>query len=169
MTTRTDFDAVVIGAGFSGRSACTRLRNELGLSVRVLRRIPRPSGGTWYCNRTPRAPAPDRLRELRGVYCYSFSTELLPEWDWERRYPYNSKYLAAYIDHSPIVRVEADIPVHQQPRPRGTVGPRTDHCWQLKPNRGRDRDGQIPPDSLGLLAAKKHVSPDLPDWSRSKG
>ena len=35
-TRPVDVDAVVIGAGFSGLYALHKLRNELGLSVRVL-------------------------------------------------------------------------------------------------------------------------------------
>ena len=33
----SDVDAVIIGAGFSGCTCCTSLRNQMGLSARVVR------------------------------------------------------------------------------------------------------------------------------------
>lgn len=46
----TEFDAVVIGAGFSGMYMLHRLRDMLGLSVRVYEDGD-GVGGTWYWNR----------------------------------------------------------------------------------------------------------------------
>ena len=51
-----EFDAIVVGAGFSGLYMLHRLRDELGLSARVLE-AGDGAGGTWYWNRYP---APDR-------------------------------------------------------------------------------------------------------------
>jgi cyclohexanone monooxygenase len=45
-----DFDAVVIGAGFSGLYMLHRLRNEMDLTVSVLE-AGDGVGGTWYWNR----------------------------------------------------------------------------------------------------------------------
>nr|MDT0667315.1 NAD(P)-binding protein [Micromonospora sp. DSM 115978] len=47
----TKFDAVVVGAGFSGLYALHKLR-ELGLRVRALERADKV-GGTWLVNRYP--------------------------------------------------------------------------------------------------------------------
>ena len=77
----TDFDAVVVGAGFSGLYMLHRLR-ELGLSVRVYEKGA-GVGGTWYWNRYPGA----RCDSESHIYCYSFSEELLEEWEWTERYP----------------------------------------------------------------------------------
>ena len=49
----TDFDAVVIGAGFGGMYMLHRLRRD-GFSVRVLE-AGKGVGGTWYWNRYPGA------------------------------------------------------------------------------------------------------------------
>ncbi|WP_254840542.1 flavin-containing monooxygenase [Natronomonas marina] len=76
-----DYDAVVVGAGFSGLYMLHRLR-ELGLSVRVYEKGD-GVGGTWYWNRYPGA----RCDSESHIYCYSFSEELYEEWEWTERYP----------------------------------------------------------------------------------
>lgn len=77
----TDFDAVVVGAGFSGLYMLHRLR-ELGLSVRVYEKGD-GVGGTWYWNRYPGA----RCDSESHIYCYSFDEDLYEEWEWSERYP----------------------------------------------------------------------------------
>lgn len=78
---QTDVDAVIVGAGFSGLYLLYRLR-ELGLNVRVYEKAD-DVGGTWYWNRYPGA----RCDSESHIYCYSFSDELLDEWEWSERYP----------------------------------------------------------------------------------
>jgi acetone monooxygenase len=75
------FDAVVVGAGFSGLYALLRLR-ERGFRVRVLE-AGSGVGGTWYWNRYPGA----RTDSQSEVYQYWFSDALLNEWDWSERFP----------------------------------------------------------------------------------
>jgi len=75
-----DFDAIVIGAGISGMYQLYRLR-ELGLRVRVLE-AGTEVGGTWYWNRYPGA----RFDSESYSYGYSFSQELLDEWDWSEQF-----------------------------------------------------------------------------------
>ena len=76
------FDALVIGAGFSGLYQLLCLRDRLGLSVQVLE-AGAGLGGTWYWNRYPGA----RCDSESHSYCYSFSDELMREWEWSERYP----------------------------------------------------------------------------------
>ena len=45
----TEFDAVIVGAGFSGMYMLHRLRDRLGLSTRVFEAAD-GVGGTWYWN-----------------------------------------------------------------------------------------------------------------------
>jgi cation diffusion facilitator CzcD-associated flavoprotein CzcO len=75
-----DYDAIVIGAGISGMYQLHRLR-ELGLSVRVLE-AGTGVGGTWYWNRYPGA----RFDSESYSYGYSFSQQLLDEWDWREHF-----------------------------------------------------------------------------------
>ncbi len=76
----TDFDAIIIGAGVSGLYQLYRLR-ELGLTTRVFE-AGSNVGGTWYWNRYPGA----RFDSESWTYGYSFSQELLDEWDWEEHF-----------------------------------------------------------------------------------
>jgi cation diffusion facilitator CzcD-associated flavoprotein CzcO len=77
-----DYDAVIVGAGFSGLYQLHKLRNDLGLSVRVLE-AGDDIGGTWYWNRYPGA----RCDSESYYYSYSFSPEIEQEWEWTERYP----------------------------------------------------------------------------------
>ena len=75
-----DLDAIIIGAGLSGMYQLYRLR-ELGLKVRVFE-AGTDVGGTWYWNRYPGA----RFDSESYSYGYSFSKELLQEWDWSEHF-----------------------------------------------------------------------------------
>jgi cation diffusion facilitator CzcD-associated flavoprotein CzcO len=86
------YDAIVVGAGFSGLYALHRLRG-LGLSVRVLE-AGDGVGGTWYWNRYPGARCDVESLE----YSYSFSEELQQEWSWSERYPAQAEVLR-YLEH----------------------------------------------------------------------
>src|SRR5215471_17971498 len=93
--TALNFDAVVIGAGVSGLYQLYRLR-ELGLRVRVFE-TGTGVGGTWYWNRYPGA----RFDSESWTYGYSFSQELLDEWDWEEHFagqPETERYLNYVAD-----------------------------------------------------------------------
>jgi len=93
--TGLDFDAIVIGAGVSGLYQLYKLR-ELGLKVRVIE-AGTGVGGTWYWNRYPGA----RFDSESWTYGYSFSQELLEEWDWEEHFagqPETERYLNYVAD-----------------------------------------------------------------------
>lgn len=79
-TTGPYFDAIIIGAGLSGMYQLYRAR-ELGLSVRVFE-AGTDVGGTWYWNRYPGA----RFDSESYSYGYSFSEELLAEWEWSEHF-----------------------------------------------------------------------------------
>ena len=87
------FDALIIGAGFSGLYQLHCLRDRLGLSVQVLE-AGEGVGGTWYWNRYPGA----RCDSESHSYCYSFSEELLQEWEWSERYPEQPEIMR-YLNH----------------------------------------------------------------------
>jgi cation diffusion facilitator CzcD-associated flavoprotein CzcO len=93
--TTAEFDAIIIGAGVSGLYQLYRLR-ELGLKVRVLE-AGTGVGGTWYWNRYPGA----RFDSESWTYGYSFSKELLEEWDWQEHFagqPETERYLNYVAD-----------------------------------------------------------------------
>jgi cation diffusion facilitator CzcD-associated flavoprotein CzcO len=75
-----DYDVIIIGAGMSGLYQLYRAR-ELGLKVRVFE-TGTDVGGTWYWNRYPGA----RFDSESYSYGYSFSKELLDEWEWSEHF-----------------------------------------------------------------------------------
>jgi cation diffusion facilitator CzcD-associated flavoprotein CzcO len=87
------YDVVVIGAGVSGMYALHHLR-EMGLSVRVYDGAT-DVGGTWWYNRYPgaRVDGPGS-----PFYCYTFSKELMHEWNWKETQSEQSAVLE-YLDH----------------------------------------------------------------------
>jgi len=89
---RGELDAVVVGAGFAGLYMLYRLR-EMGLRTRVFE-MGSDVGGTWYWNRYPGA----RCDSDSMDYSYSFSEELLQEWEWTSRYPDQAEILN-YLRH----------------------------------------------------------------------
>jgi cation diffusion facilitator CzcD-associated flavoprotein CzcO len=91
----TQYDAIVIGAGMSGMYQLYLLR-KLGLRVRVLE-AGTGVGGTWYWNRYPGA----RFDSESYSYAFSFSKELLDEWDWSEHFagqPETLRYLNYVAD-----------------------------------------------------------------------
>src|SRR5437764_14061812 len=90
-----DHEAIVIGAGVCGIYQLYRLA-ELGVDATVLE-AGDDVGGTWYWNRYPGA----RFDSESISYGYSFSQELLQEWDWKERFsgqPENLRYLQYVVD-----------------------------------------------------------------------
>ena len=84
------YDAIIIGAGICGMYQLHRLR-EIGLRVRVFE-AGNGVGGTWYWNRYPGA----RFDSESYTYGYSFSAQLMHEWDWSEHFsaqPETLRYL----------------------------------------------------------------------------
>src|SRR5262252_6667453 len=91
--TAQNFDAVVVGAGFSGMYALKALRDKLGLKVRVYE-AGETVGGTWYWNRYPGA----RCDSESYIYCFTWDKQLLQEWEWSERYPEQPEILR-YLEY----------------------------------------------------------------------
>ena len=97
------FDAIVIGAGFSGLYALHRLR-ELGVRARVLE-MAENVGGTWLFNRYPGARC-----DIESIeYSYSFSEEIQQEWVWTETMPAQPEieaylnFVADRLDHAFLI------------------------------------------------------------------
>jgi cation diffusion facilitator CzcD-associated flavoprotein CzcO len=88
------YDAIIIGAGFGGLYALHHLRDEMGLRVRAFDGAG-GVGGTWWYNRYPgaRVDAPSS-----PFYAYTFSQELVDEWEWTETQTAGPSVLA-YLDH----------------------------------------------------------------------
>ncbi len=77
----TDFDVVVIGAGFAGLYAIHKLR-EAGFTARAYEKGD-GVGGTWFWNRYPGA----RVDIQSCEYMFTKFAELEQEWDWTELMP----------------------------------------------------------------------------------
>ncbi len=89
-------DAIIVGAGLSGLYQLHRLRDGLGMNVKLFE-TGTGVGGTWYWNRYPGA----RFDSESYSYAYSFSQELLDEWDWSEHFagqPETERYLNYMTD-----------------------------------------------------------------------
>jgi len=89
------YDAIIIGAGVTGLYQLYRLR-EMGLNARIYEAAP-AVGGTWYWNRYPGC----RFDSESVSYGYSWSKELLQEWDWTEKFspqPETLRYLNYVAD-----------------------------------------------------------------------
>jgi len=87
------YDAVIVGAGFSGLYQLHCLRDQLGMSAVVVEKGEQ-IGGTWYWNRYPGA----RCDSESHAYCYSFSEELMQGWEYSERYP-GPEEVCQYLDY----------------------------------------------------------------------
>ena len=93
-TSTASYDAIIIGSGFGGLYALRHLRDEMGLSVRAFDGAG-GVGGTWWYNRYPgaRVDAPSS-----PFYAFTFSKELVDEWEWTETQTAGPDVLA-YLDH----------------------------------------------------------------------
>ena len=139
------FDAIIIGAGVTGLYQLYRLRQR-GLSVRIFE-DGSGVGGTWYWNRYPGA----RFDSESYTYGYSFSEELLQEWDWKEHYsgqPENERYLNYVADKFDLRR---DIEFNA--RVASAVYDEREDRWQVQTEDGRRASGQFLIAAVGNLSA----------------
>ncbi|MED4475912.1 NAD(P)/FAD-dependent oxidoreductase [Oceanobacillus caeni] len=87
MSQKQEFDAVIIGAGFSGMYMLHLLRQE-GYTARLYE-AGNSVGGTWYWNQYPGA----RCDTPSEFYCYTFSEALYKDWTWSSLYPRQEEIL----------------------------------------------------------------------------
>ena len=140
------YDAIVIGAGVSGLYQLYRLR-EMGLSVRVFEDAD-GVGGTWYWNRYPGC----RFDSESETYGYSWSEELLQEWDWKEHFsgqPENERYLNFVAD-------KFDLRPHIQfnSRVSSAVYDENAHRWEVQVENGQRAQAQFLIGAVGVLSAK---------------
>lgn len=148
---KTDFDAIVIGAGFGGICALHKLRNELGLAVRAFEKGS-GAGGTWYWNSYPGA-----MSDVDGhVYKYSFDKELLQEWDWGTNYASRSENLA-YVQ-TVIERHDLARDIQFNTIVEGAVYDESHAVWTVTTSRGEQFTARYVVSALG-----PHSSQNFPD------
>jgi len=140
------FDALIIGAGFSGLYQLLCLRDRLGLSVKVLE-AGGGVGGTWYWNRYPGA----RCDSESHSYCYSFSEELTREWEWSERYPGPPEILR-YLNHV-ADRFDLKRDICFNTRVRAAHYDETANLWRLSTETGEAFTAQFLITAVGCLSS----------------
>jgi len=139
------FDAIIIGAGVTGLYSLYRLR-EIGFSVRSFEDAS-GVGGTWFWNRYPGC----RFDSESYTYGYSFSEELLQEWDWKERYsgqPENERYLNYVAD-----KFDLRKHIRFNSRVLSAVFDEEESCWEILLEDGHRARGRFLITSVGILSA----------------
>jgi cation diffusion facilitator CzcD-associated flavoprotein CzcO/acetyl esterase/lipase len=158
-TVPDEFDAVIVGAGFSGLFMLHRLR-RLGFSVRAFDSAG-DVGGTWYWNRYPGA----RCDIPTTDYAYSFDPELEKEWTWSEKYatqPEILDYLRFVADRHGL---RSDIEFSTT-----VTSARWDESakrWRITTERGNEVQSRYYIMASGCLSVPK--SPDIEGASRFAG
>ncbi|NOT57740.1 MAG: NAD(P)/FAD-dependent oxidoreductase [Deltaproteobacteria bacterium] len=140
------FDAVVIGAGVAGLYQLYRLR-ELGLSVRCFE-DGSGVGGTWYWNRYPGC----RFDSESETYGYSWSKELLQEWNWKEHYsgqPENEQYLNFVADK---FNLRPNIQFNS--RVKSAVYDEKANRWDVQLENGKRAQSQFVVSAAGILSSR---------------
>ena len=155
-----DFDAVIVGAGFSGLYMLYRLRDVLGLSARVYE-AGDGVGGTWYWNRYPGA----RCDSESFYYCYSFSRELEQEWTWSSKYPEQPEILS-YLEHV-ADRFDLKRDITLSTRVTGATFREGDGSWEVRTDDGAVVTARYLISAVGCLSAAN--VPPIPGLERFEG
>jgi cation diffusion facilitator CzcD-associated flavoprotein CzcO len=142
----SEFDAVVVGAGFSGLSMLHRLR-ELGLSVHVYEAAGNV-GGTWYWNRYPGARCDSE--SIYYVFSDHFSEDLLEDWTWSERYAAQPEILS-YLQHV-ADRFDLRRDIQFNTRVTSAVYDEATNRWQISTDDGGRATAQFLVTAVGCLS-----------------
>src|SRR5207248_7957638 len=141
-----DFDAVIVGAGFSGLYMLHQARDVLGLSTRVYE-AGDGVGGTWFWNRYPGA----RCDSESFYYSYSFSEELQQEWVWSTKYPEQPEILS-YLEHV-ADRFDLRRDIQLGTRVTAAVFQDDADCWEIHTDDGGVVTARFFLSAVGCLSA----------------
>lgn len=154
-----DHEAIIIGAGVCGIYASYRML-EMGMDVTVLEAGDGP-GGTWYWNRYPGA----RFDSESYSYAYSFSKELLQEWDWSEHFAGQPETLS-YLNY---VVEKFDLRKHMQfgCKVKAATFQQDGEYWKLDLEDGRVLTTKFLMTAIGMLSAA--TMPTIPGVEKFKG
>jgi len=152
-------DALIIGGGVSGIYQLYGLR-KIGVNARIFE-AGGGVGGTWYWNRYPGA----RFDSESYSYAYSFSDDLLREWNWTEHYsaqPENERYLNFVVDKfnlRPHIRCNSRI--------KSAHFDASTNQWLIETHEGHKARTQFLISAVGILSA--HQLPDIPGVEKFGG
>lgn len=153
------FDAIVVGAGFSGLYMLHKLR-EQRMSARVYEAGDNV-GGVWYWNRYPGAKC-----DVESIYYnYTFSEELYKEWTWTSRYP-DQPSILRYLNH---VADRFDLRRDIQFKTRVTAAHYDEKAreWRVKTDNGKTVAARYFISGAGCLSAANR--PDIKGLESFRG
>lgn len=159
MTTKTDFDALVIGAGFSGLAMLYHLR-EKGLKT-LLVDSESEVGGTWWVNTYPGV----RTDSEYSYYSFSFSKEVRDEWEWTERYPSGGEVLRYLQFVADRLDLRKDIQLNTTVTK--AVYNEADKIWEVTLDDNRTVKVKYLLSGMGVLS--RPIWPDIPGLDNFKG
>ena len=142
--TNNDYDVIIIGAGLSGLYQLHKVR-ELGMSVRVFE-AGTDVGGTWYWNRYPGA----RFDSESWSYGYSWSKELLQEWEWTEHFsaqPETLRYVNYVAD-----KFELRKDISFNARVQAATFDSSATCWNVELEDGEKASARYLITAIGVLS-----------------
>ncbi len=160
MSKAKHFDALVVGAGVGGLYALYRLRDKLGLNVRVLE-AGDGVGGTWYWNRYPGCRCDVESLE----YSFSFDPDLEQEWSWPERYG-NQPEILQYVNHV-ADRFDLRRNIQFETRVNHATFDRKTNLWTLETEAGETFQAPVCIMATGNLSIPR--VPDFPGLKDYKG
>jgi cation diffusion facilitator CzcD-associated flavoprotein CzcO len=144
-------DVLIVGAGFGGVYLLHKLRDEVGLNVKIFEAA-NELGGVWRWNCYPGA----RVDTQVPVYEYSIE-KVWKNWTWSQKYPDYSE-LRNYFHHvDKTLDIRKDVSFNTR-----VVGSQFDSeskTWEVKTEDGRTAHCKYLINAIGF-AAKRH----FPDW-----
>jgi cation diffusion facilitator CzcD-associated flavoprotein CzcO len=152
------YDAVIVGAGFSGIFLLYKLR-EAGFNVLLLDAATQP-GGIWYWNRYPGA----RVDSQVPLYEYSIP-EVWKLWTWSERYPgweelrSYFRFVCDTLDLWPLMQLGTRV--------EGTQFDKDTKQWRLNLDNGKVVTSRFLLPALGF--ASKPYIPDVPGLENFEG
>ena len=155
----TTYDAIVIGAGISGMFMLYRLR-ELGMTARVFE-----AAGMWAGPGTGNRYPGARFDSESWTYGYSFSKELMRDWDWKEHFspqPDTLEYLNHVADRFDLRRdIQFDSTV--------TSAHWDDAAgqWTVTLESGQQAQSRFLCTAVGILSA--HTLPTIPGRDTFQG
>jgi cation diffusion facilitator CzcD-associated flavoprotein CzcO len=150
--TATDYDAIVIGAGFSGLAILHHLR-EIGLSTLVVDATD-GIGGTWWVNNYPGVRTDSEFH----YYSFSFSKEVRNEWTWTERYP-SGKEVLAYLNFV-ADRLDLRKDIRLNTRVESAVYDEAANVWTVHFQHGTSLTAKYLISGMGVLS--QPIWPNIP-------
>jgi cyclohexanone monooxygenase len=156
---QTEFDVVVVGAGFAGLYMLKKLRDH-GWKT-VVFEAGGGVGGTWYWNRYPGA----RCDVPSIEYSFSFDPELEQEWTWKERYATQPEILA-YLEHV-AERFDLYRDIRLNTRVSSARFYQSSGRWEVKTDDGETTTARYVVMATGCLSTAN--TPDIPGGDSFEG